>query len=573
MRYPILIITALLFFFSPFTTFGQHKTDWEFKLPLDIPLIVSGSFGELRANHFHSGVDFTTQGKTGLPVYAIDYGHVSRIVVSPGGYGKALYIEHPNGYTSVYAHLDHFAPKIETIVTNLQYQKETFAIEHYFEPGEIVVAMQELIAYSGNTGSSGGPHLHFEIRETEQQKPINVHFFDLPVKDDVPPHIEAVCIYPLDANSRVNGKKEPLYLPVVKTQNGYILKNNPSLTASGTIGIGVETLDYFSGSWRKCGVYSIRMLVDNIEWFVSRLDGFLFSQTRYLNSHIDYGRKQLTNRTIQKSFLDVNNNLDIYRVPSDRGRIRMEAGLARSIQYDIRDAAGNRSQLNFTVQGTLSPQPLESSIPFQAMISAKKSYHFEADEFSVDIPANSFYTDVPALFEVKPNNGKGFGQHFQVLDVNIPIHNFMELSMPIPAELLTHKGLTGARINKDNGLVFAGGKRNGDHWIVRTREPGVYCFAIDTIAPAVRLLLSPPNRNYAGREILSIEIKDDFSGISDYRVTIDGQWALFEYDAKNNVLNGFFRNLRIAKGSSHRLEITATDQTGNRQVYKTSFIY
>ena len=573
MRYPLLFISALSFLFSQQALFNQQKTDWKFQLPIDIPLIVSGSFGELRANHFHSGIDFTTQGKTGLPVYSIEYGHVSRVVVASGGYGKALYIDHPNGHTSVYAHLDHFAPKIEAIITNLQYQKESFEIEQYFEPGEIVVKMGEVIAYSGNSGSSGGPHLHFEIRETEQQKPVNVQFFNLPVKDDVPPHIEAVCIYPLDANSRVNGKKEPLYLPVVKTQNGYILKNNPPLAASGTIGIGVETLDYLSGSWRKCGVYAIRMLVDGGEWFESRLGGFLFSQTRYLNSHIDYGRKQQTKHTIQKSFLDINNKLHIYHVSSDRGHIMMEAGAVRTIEYEIRDAAGNRSQLSFTIHGTLPPQPLESSIPFQAMIDAKKSYHFDADGFSAEIPANSFYTDIPAHFEVTPNNGTGYGKLFSVLDPSIPVHNFMEISMPIPQELQTAKGLTGARINNGNGLVFAGGKRNGDQWVIRTREPGVYCFTTDTVSPSIRLLQSPPNRNYTGRDIISIAIKDGFSGISDYRVTIDGRWALFEYDAKNNVLNGLFRNLRIAKDSSHSLEVMAVDQTGNQQVFKTSFIY
>ena len=284
MRVLPLLTIAIFLCTSTIPSWGQKQLNWDFQFPLDIEAVISGSFGELRASHFHSGVDFTTQGKIGLPVYSVDYGHISRIVVSPVGYGKALYIDHPNGYTSVYAHVNDFAPKIETIVNNLQYQKETFAFEQYFKPGEIVVAKGELIAYSGNTGSSGGPHLHFEIRETEQQKPVNVHFLNLPVKDDIPPHIEAICIYPLDETSRVNGKSTPLYLQAVKTQGRYYIKGNPRITASGTIGLGIETLDYFTGSWRKCGVYSIVLKVDNKNWFESRLDAFLFSQTRYLNS-------------------------------------------------------------------------------------------------------------------------------------------------------------------------------------------------------------------------------------------------------------------------------------------------
>ncbi len=230
---------------SIFNSIGQKKDEWDFQFPLGIEPVVSGSFGELRANHFHSGVDFATQGRIGLPVFAIDNGHISRIVISPVGYGKALYIEHSNGFTSVYAHLNDFAPKIESIITNLQYEKESFAIEQYFRPGEIVVKKGEVIAYSGNTGTSGGPHLHFEIRETEQQKPVNVHFFNLPVKDDVSPHIEAVCIYPLDDNSTVNGKNTPLYIPAVFSQGQFYLKGNPKIQA--ILGLGLKQLIILPG--------------------------------------------------------------------------------------------------------------------------------------------------------------------------------------------------------------------------------------------------------------------------------------------------------------------------------------
>lgn len=554
-------------------TGAQKKLDWDFHFPLDIAPVVSGSFGELRGAHFHSGVDFTTQGKIGLPVYAIDYGHVSRIVISPVGYGKALYIDHPNGYSSVYAHLHDFAPKIEAIISNLQYQKETFAIEQYFKPGEIVVKKGELIGLGGNSGSSGGPHLHFEIRETEQQKPINVHFFNLGVKDDVPPHIEAICIYPLDGNSRVNGKTTPLYIQAVKTQGGYALKGNPRITASGTIGVGIETLDYFTGSWRKCGVYSIILKVDGKEWFESRLDGFLFSQTRYLNSHIDFAMRHTTKRVIQKSFLDSNNQLEIYKVTPERGRLQMEEGLDKELHYEVRDAAENLSQLRFTIKGVQPQAVAESPAPFQPMLSATKSYSTEIEGFRVKFPANSFYTDVAANFKVSPNSGVGIGSTFSVLDATVPVHNFFEISMPIPEANRQQKGLTAARINSNNGLVFAGGKRDGNRWVINTRDPGIYCLAVDTIAPTLRLLQIPPDRNYAGRDAIRIDIRDNFSGIKDFRCTINGKWVLFEHDPKNNVLIGYFQKLRIEKGTRHALEVTATDQAGNTQTLKTSFVY
>lgn len=573
MRRHFFISTIIFIFTLTAPLFGQKQPLWDYRFPLDIAAVVSGSFGELRGNHFHSGVDFATQGKTGLPIYSAYDGHVSRIVVSPVGYGKALYIEHPNGYSTVYAHIHDFSPKIEAIVNNLQYEKEAFAFDQYFKPGELVVKKGELIAYSGNSGSSGGPHLHFEIRETEQQKPINPHFFNLPVKDDVPPHIEAICIYPLDENSRINGKNTPLYLPAVKNQGKFLLKGNPRITASGTIGVGIETLDYFTGSWRKCGVYSITLYNDNNMWFESKLDGFLFSQTRYLNSHIDYAMRQKNKKVIQKSFLDKNNQLKIYKVTTEKGRIKIIDGNSKELRYDVADAAGNLSQLTFTIHGGKTPIQHESGSSYKPMLDASKAYSTEIDGFRVKFPANSFYTDVPASFKVTPNTGVGLGSHFSVLDASIPIHNFFEVHLPIKEDHKNIKGLIGVRLNNDNGLVFAGGKRDGEKWLINTRDAGIYCLSMDTIAPTIRLLQTPENRNYTGRDAIRVEIKDNFSGIKEFKCTINGSWALFEYDPKNNVLIGFFRKLRIEKGSKHALEITATDQAGNVQTLKTNFVY
>ncbi len=562
----------LILVLSIFNSIGQKKDEWDFQFPLGIEPVVSGSFGELRANHFHSGVDFATQGRIGLPVFAIDNGHISRIVISPVGYGKALYIEHSNGFTSVYAHLNDFAPKIESIITNLQYEKESFAIEQYFRPGEIVVKKGEVIAYSGNTGSSGGPHLHFEIRETEQQKPVNVHFFNLPVKDDVSPHIEAVCIYPLDDNSTVNGKNTPLYIPAVFSHGQFYLKGNPKINVSGNIGLGIETIDYFTGSWRRCGVYSIQLKVDGKDWFISKLDGFLFSQTRYLNSHIDYGMRQTNKRVIQKSYLDVNNLLDIYHVTSEKGKIKTQEGINNEIIYEVSDASGNTSLLKFILHGTTPPK--NSVVPVSTakrIISATKSHSVELEKFKVKFPANTFYYDVPESVKLKPNNGVGIGEHFVVMDPSVPVHNFFEISLPIPEPYRNQKGLVGARFNNANGLGYAGGKREGSMWVINTRETGTYCLSVDTIAPSLRIIQPPQNRNYSQRNAIKVEIKDNFSGVKDYKCTINGNWALFEYDPKNNLLTGYLSKLKIEKGVRYLLEIKVNDNAGNVQVLKTEF--
>ncbi|GAO31611.1 M23 family metallopeptidase [Geofilum rubicundum] len=552
---------------------GQVYPQWDFHFPLSNAAFISGSFGELRGSHFHSGVDFTTQGRTGLPMYAIDEGYVSRIAVSPVGFGKAIYINHPNGYTSVYAHCEWFSADIEKIVTDIQYQKKSFAIDESFTPGQMPVEKGQVIAFSGNSGSSGGPHLHFEIRETDAQKPINPHFFNLPVKDDVSPIIQAVSIYPLDANSLVNGKNTPLFLPATFHGGQYHLKGNPKITASGQIGVGIETIDYSNDSWRKCGVYSIQLQLDGKDWFRSQIDGFFFHQTRYLNSHIDYAGRRKNRNVIQKSFVDENNQLEFYTTTAERGKIFVQPGHNHHISYDVADANGNESHLAFNIEGLPgSKTPAVKAAPELLKISPDNPYFISLENYKAHFPANSFYTEVPAEFELLPNTGVGIGSHFRVLNEEIPIHNFFEVTLPIPDEAIGQTGLTGALV-RNGKLSHAGGKIVGNNMLIRTREAGTYCLTTDVTPPSVRLVNVPSARNYSHRASIQLNLSDDFSGINTYECRINGEWALFEYDPKNRALTGYFKNLRIDKGSKHQLEVVVTDHTGNASTLNTEFIY
>lgn len=555
------------------TFYGGNYPDWNFRFPLDIEAVVSGSFGELRSNHFHSGVDFTTQGKTGLPVYCIEDGYVSRIAVSPTGFGKALYIDHPNGYTSVYAHLESFSSSIEKFVLELQYSHESFQINEYLQPGELAVKKGELIALSGNSGGSSGPHLHFEIRETSQQKPLNVHRFGLPTKDDKPPYIQSVSIYPLTPNATVNGKKSVLHLPVIFYSGRFHLKGNPSIEAHGSIGIGVETFDYFSNSWRKCGVYSIRLSNNGDLVFQSKVDGFLFSDTRYLNSHLDYREMILTRRKIQKSFLDLNNQLNIYDTNENRGVVNITPFSENNFEYMISDASDNFSFLSFKIVGTPSPSlNITAFTPSSdELITPKDSYQWEQDGYKIHFPANSFYTETVPNFKVI--NGSSLSSRIQVLDNTIPIHRYFDLSMPIPPNYIAQKGLTGAYVDASGRLTYVGGRTEDHYLVVSGREGGVYTFAVDTLSPTLRLKNPPANQDYSNRSFIKIHISDDFSGIDEYRCMIDGKWALFEYDPKNSELIGFFKYISIDKKSRHELIITATDQLGNSATLKSTFIY
>ncbi len=553
---------------------SPHRSNWDFCFPLDIKPVVSGSFGEIRSNHFHSGLDLGTNGKTGLPVFAADQGFVARISVSPIGFGKAIYIEHPSGYTTVYAHLDRFNTRFDSVVTALQYQKESFSLQHYFKPGTFPVKRGELIAFSGNSGSSGGPHLHFEVRQTLDERPIDPLSFNTPVEDDVRPQITGIQLYPLSPGGTINGHSSPQYFPVVFYNGAFHLKSNPRIKSSGTIGVGIEVLDYYSDSWRKCGIHSITLHANNDLAFQFTMDGFLFSQTRYLNSHIDYAEKITHRRTIQKSFLDPFNLLDLYQTNSERGRIRINPGASLELSYEVSDISGNASQLRFSVEGTALAQPaaMDDLLNKRSLIKAGKPFVFEQEGYAVAFPPESFYGDIPASFEMVPCSSVLQGKALKVLDETVPVHSYFEITIPVdPA--LGQRGLTGALVMPSGKLVAAGGGIRGTDFVIQAREGGLYGLTRDTVPPSIRLVSPPVNLNYRGRKSLIVNIDDDFSGISHYQGRINGKWTLFEYDAKTNRLECLFNKVPFLKKGENKLEILINDGVGNEKQYVAVFKY
>lgn len=573
--YVIRLSLIVLIFLSGLNAFSQTDTlHWDYLFPLDNKIVVSGSFGELRTNHFHSGVDLSTQGKIGLPVYAIDTGYVSRISVSPYGFGKALYVAHPSGYTSVYAHLNSFVGEIDSVVTALQYQKESFSINHYFEPGEITVNRGEVVAYTGNTGSSDGPHLHFEIRETEQQRPMDPLLFPNPVKDDVRPHIAGIKIYPLSEDARINGKPIAKYYPAVFYDGAFHLKHQPRITASGIIGVGIEVVDYYSGSWRKCGVHSIDLKVNGQPLYFYKIDRFFYHNTRYLNSHIDYAEKIKSGRLIQKSFVDPYNYNDVYRIDDRRGEVEMFEGEEKHFLYTVKDVSGNESKLSFRIMGEkASPVQSSSKQTPKLRIDASLPFSYEEKNHKVIFEPESFYRNINGDISVRESFVSLSGTAISVLDKTIPIHKTFEIKIPIDTGQISVKGLCGAKIGGNQKLEYAGGSIEGTYFVIKTRECGEYLITRDTIAPQISVKNPPAKMDYKQRNKILVQLKDDFSGIASYKATIDGRWSLFEYDAKKHLLIGYLEKIPFLETGAHVLILEAEDGAGNNSKIEINFSY
>ncbi|MBI2281845.1 MAG: M23 family metallopeptidase [Bacteroidetes bacterium] len=282
-----LLLIQLLISIGFSQTLEQYPKDY-FRSPLDIPLILSGNFGELRNNHFHSGLDIKTQGVEGLKVYAIADGFVSRVKISPIGYGKIIYITHPNGYTSAYAHLQQFKGELAKEIKRYQYANETFEMDYYPPDTLLKVKKGDIIALSGNSGSSGGPHLHFEIRETVSEYAVNPLLFGFDIKDDVKPVIKSIILFPLNDTSFVNDKKVSQEFTVTGTNGNYQLLTKLPINVYGQIGVGINTFDQQSGASNQNGVYEVMLFEDNNLICKTELSSFSFDHTRALNSMIDY---------------------------------------------------------------------------------------------------------------------------------------------------------------------------------------------------------------------------------------------------------------------------------------------
>ena len=563
-----LYIIIFLFLFS-----GLHaqvdKYRTGFTPPLDIPLYLSGNFGETRGGHFHTGIDIKTLGRTGLPVKAVGDGYVSRVYVSEGGYGKALYITHPNGFTSVYGHLEGFSPKIDAVVKDLQYKNESFRLNHIFKAGEIKVKQGEVVAHSGNTGSSGGPHLHFEVRNTETEHPVNPLHCGMPVKDDMRPQIIGIKVFPISGKGALNQSGDAHYYPTVFYADAYHLKSSPRIKVFGEVGIGIETFDYLTGDWSKCGTYSADLYVDDILTFCWTIDSLSFDESRCINTVCDYKSRVDDRKWIYKMFRDEPNNTFSNYCNDNTGIINFEHPGKHEIKLIVHDAGGNRSDLEFPVQSekAVIPQLQHNGIKW---ILWDKGGTYTDDMIQVIFPPKALFNTID--FQMEKETGSDlWSPIFTLHKENVAIFKSIELKLkPMVQENLTKLYIAGiTRTGKPEGFY---GNAQTDGWISgSTRSFGSYAIAKDTVAPEIRSLDVSDGHNISGKKEVRFRIKDDNSGIDSFRGEIDGKWILLDYEAKKDMLTYTFDPKRIEKGKDHTLFVKVEDNVGNMKVFLCSF--
>lgn len=542
---------------------AQYKPEEpQFRAPLDIPIVLAGTFGELRSNHFHAGLDIKTQQREGLPVYAIEEGTVSRIKVSHWGYGKALYIAHPNGYTSVYAHLQKFSPEIEAYIKDLQYRKQSYEVETFPDYGTLTLDKGDLIAYSGNTGGSSGPHLHFEIRNSLNEKPLNPLHYGFEVRDATNPTLQAVYAYPLSEGAVINRSTRRVKLSYRRQADGSYLTD--SLNATGRIGFGIQAFDRQDMAANRNGIYRMRQQVDGTTHTDLEFTSFSFGETRYINTLIDYPYYARHRRRIMKCFRDAGNRLSMYNTVVQDGQVAVAAGTTTLVTLELYDLAGNKTLVRIPVRGRAeSPLTPAEAANTPYFVKADKPVSFKLKGAQVYFPADSFYQDT---FLDLQSDGKTVDLHEPV----VPLHRNFTLSFDVASldPTLRRESFI-ARLDGRGRPRYVRTFKRGNTFSIRSRELGRFTLARDSVPPQIRPRNFRDGQWLTNYRYLSLKISDDLSGIADYSATINGNWVLMEYEPKTATLTYTFDE-HIGDARQCELEVRVTDNSGNRSTYSAT---
>lgn len=525
-----------------------------FTPPFDFPITFSGNFGEIRSNHFHGGLDFKTGGVIGKPVRALADGYITRIRVTHGS-GYVLDVAYDNGYSTINRHLSAFVGDVARRVENLQYETESWEVEITPQHDEYPVKAGQIIALSGNTGYSFGPHLHLDVFETETGEYIDpLPFFMDKVKDNTAPRAEGIMLFPQPGQGVVEGKQSRQAFPVRPTK---------SITAWGLIGAGIRAYDYMDGVHNKYGVKNVILEVDGKEVFRSVVDRFAYAENRYINSW--------THGQYMKSFIEPGNRLRmLHAANGNRGLLDINEERPYQFVYTLSDALGNTSKVRFTIQGK------KTDI---APVEHREKYAFKWDRVNylqepgleLIIPKGMLYDDVCLNYAVRADSGD-VAFTYQLNDTRISMHGACDLRIGLrrrPVEDMTKYYVAG--VTARGRKYSVGGKYEDGFMKVRIRDLGTYTVAVDTVPPEI----TPINKAQWGRTgRIVFKAKDKETGISTYRGTIDGKYALF---GKPNSISG---NLiceldpkHVEKGGKHVVEMTVMDGCGNRTTEQFEFVW
>jgi len=550
MRYYLL---TLFFLFNSIIN-SQNSGDY----PLDIPIILSGTFAELRPNHFHAGIDIKTKGTEGFNVYSIGDGYISRIQVTHGGYGKALYIKHDNGQSSVYAHLKKYSPKIEKIVKEIQYSNESYNFRVYPKKNEIRISEKELIGFSGNTGRSYGPHLHYELRD-DKDRPVNpLKYKNYTVLDTIPPVVNGLFYKEIPEQSISGSNSSFKNLKLTRVSNKVFISD--TLYTSGLIGFGVNSYDKMNNTWNKMGLSNIKANFNGYKVFDMNLNSFSFDEWRHINTFIDYASYKNKKIKIQKLYIEDYNPLDMYNRSLGNGIVNIK-DKNKVYLYSIRLFDYNKNYTEILVpiswQEKRNPKTNELKLENIYSISKDSIYNLSFTGSTIKISKNTFYTD-KEIEIIERNN------ILSIDEDSIPVLKkiTIKFNMERYNDSLTNKTYI-AKVDKENKSSFVSNNLVNGKQTADIKLLGNYMVKVDSIPPNINLIEIEDNQWISNRTKLQLMINDKDSGINSYTGTLNDKWILLEYNPMKGILTYDFNDNINNSESKNILKVHVTDNVGN----------
>jgi murein DD-endopeptidase MepM/ murein hydrolase activator NlpD len=540
------------------------------KLPLDIPPAFSGTFGEIRSDHFHSGVDLRTMGQVGFNVFAIEKGFVSRIKVSPIGFGKVIYIDHPNGKTSVYAHLNEFTGKIAEYVENAQYQKQSFEVELFPNPGELPVNKGDIIAISGNSGSSGGPHLHFELRETATQRIIDPfdYFDEWKQTDSNPPYINRLLVFEIDSLTYLQSNLT--YKPYETARKGNAFSLPSPIYASGKVGLALDYYDTVNPNSLRAGIKKAEVKVNGVKTFAFQVDKFSFLETRYANGFNGITDNEWNGYKAIRLWVDPNNRFTGIQNVFNRGIIDIVKDSTYNLEIMVWDHSGNSSKLTFKIIGT-DKKVISSQFPDLPLFRWDVENRYKTSSYHVTLPENALFHDI--LFQMDETTTPNLP--FPFVNIHYPKTKLFKKFIldynitDVPQNIVGKIYL--AKVN-GKGYEYVGSELTKNSLRALCNSFGKYTVLVDTIPPSIIAQNLLPNAKINNQSSINFKLIDS-TGIQTYNGYIDDSWALFEWDPKTGVLSHNLKHTRIKKGQWHELRIVVTDMLNNRSEFSAKFFW